>query len=180
VIVGDTQWQTTGSAVADTEEFDTFYRDTRQRLFTMVYALSGDVGEAQDVTQDAYARAWQRWDRVSGYGDPEAWVRTVARRIAISRWRRARNALTAHRRSASRDHLPGPDPDLIALVTALAALPAPVRTAIVLHHLVDLSVAEVARETGTPEGTVKARLARGRRALAAALTTEDPEDVHVQ
>ena len=46
--------------MADTEEFDTFYRSTRQRLFTMVYALVGDVGEAQDVTQDAYARAWQR------------------------------------------------------------------------------------------------------------------------
>ncbi|GAA0896532.1 RNA polymerase sigma factor [Virgisporangium aurantiacum] len=166
--------------MADTGEFDTFYRDTRRRLFTMMYALTGDIGEAQDITQDAYARAWQHWDRVSGYDDAEGWVRTVARRIAISRWRRARNALTAHRRSAIRDQLPGPDPDLVALVTALAALAAPVRTAIVLHHLVDLSVAEVARETGTPEGTVKARLVRGRRALAAALGTENPEDVHVR
>jgi RNA polymerase sigma-70 factor (sigma-E family) len=166
--------------VADTDEFDTFYRDTRQRLFTMIYALTGNVGEAQDVTQDAYARAWQRWDRVCGYGDPEGWVRTVARRIAISRWRRARNALVANRRSAPHDSLPGPDPDLVALVTALATLAAPVRTAIVLHHLVDLSVADVARETGSPEGTVKARLARGRRALAAALSTEDPENAHVQ
>jgi RNA polymerase sigma-70 factor, ECF subfamily len=163
-----------------TDEFDTFYRDTRQRLFTMVYALTGDVAEAQDVTQDAYARAWQRWDRVSAYGNPEGWVRTVARRIAISHWRRARNALTAQRRSATRDRAPGPGPDLVALIDALATLAAPVRTAIVLHRLVDLSVAEVARETGTPEGTVKARLARGRRALAAVLATEDPENAHVQ
>lgn len=170
--------------MADTEEFDTFYRNTRQRLFTMVYALMGDVGEAQDVTQDAYARAWQRWERVSGYADPEGWVRTVARRIVISRWRRARNALTALRRAAPTDHdaghLPGPGPDLVALVAALATLPAHMRTALVLHHLVDLSVADVARETGVPEGTVKARLSRGRRALAAALTTDDAEDARVQ
>lgn len=170
--------------MADTDEFDAFYRTTRQRLFTMVYALTGDLAEAQDVTQDAYAKAWQRWGRVSGYGDPEAWIRTVARRIAISGWRRARNALTAQRRAARLDALPGPDPGLVALVAALSKLPGPVRAAIVLHHLVDLSVADVARETGAPEGTIKARLTRGRRALAALLAADDkadePEDVHVQ
>lgn len=165
--------------MAGTEEFDSFYRDTRQRLFTMVYALTGDIGRAQDITQDAYARAWQRWDRVRDYGSPEGWIRTVARRIAISHWRRARNALVAQRRSAQAERLPGPDPDLIVLVAALATLPVPVRTALVLHHLVDLSVAEVARETGVPEGTVKARLSRGRRALAAALSIDDREDAHV-
>jgi RNA polymerase sigma-70 factor (sigma-E family) len=178
VIVGENRRD--GSVVADTGEFDTFYRDTRQRLFTMVYALTGDVGRAQDVTQDAYARAWQRWDRVRDYGDPEGWVRTVARRIAISYWRRARNAVTAQRRAAQADRMPGPDPDLVVLVAALATLPVPVRTALVLHHLVDLSVADVARETGAPEGTVKARLARGRRALAAALSIDDSEDARVQ
>lgn len=166
--------------MADTEEFDSFYRDTRQRLFTMVYALTGDVGQAQDVTQDAYARAWQRWDRVRDYGDPEGWIRTVARRIAISYWRRARNALAAHRRSAPADRRPGPDADLVALIAALSTLPVPVRTTLVLYHLVDLSVADVARETGVPEGTVKARLSRGRRALAAALTIDDEEDARVR
>ena len=165
--------------MADTEEFDTFYRHTCQRLFTMVYALTGDIGEAQDVTQEAYARAWQRWGMLARYTDAEGWVRTVARRIAISRWRRARNALTAHRRSAPREPIPGPDPDVVALVAALSRLPVPTRTAIVLHHLADLSVAEVARETSVPVGTVKARLARGRRALATLLTSDDTEDIHV-
>jgi RNA polymerase sigma-70 factor (ECF subfamily) len=67
----------------------------------------------------------------------------------------------------------------VALIAALAKLPADQRVAIVLHHLTDLPVAEVARETGVPVGTVKARLSRGRRALADLLAIEDlAEDRH--
>jgi RNA polymerase sigma-70 factor, ECF subfamily len=160
-------------------DFDTFYRDTRQRLFHCLYALTGDAAEAQDVVHEAYARAWQRWSTVSGYADPEAWVRTVARRIAVSGWRRARNRLAAHRRHGPPPAVPGPDPDTVELIAALAKLPADQRTAIVLHHLCDLPVADVARETGVPDGTVKARLSRGRRALAALLAIDDlSEDRH--
>jgi len=51
--------------------------------------------------------------------------------------------------------------------------------AIVLYHLCDLSVADVAQETGVPVGTVKARLSRGRRALAILLSRSVAEDSHV-
>lgn len=155
--------------------FDAFYRETRQRLFDCLYALTGSTAEAQDVVHEAYARAWQRWSAVGRYGNPEAWVRTVARRIAVSRWRRARNRLVAHRRAGEPPPLPGPNPESVALVAALRQLPIAQRTAIVLHHLVGLPVAEVAAETGVPVGTAKARLVRGRRALAGLLgVTEDP------
>jgi RNA polymerase sigma-70 factor (ECF subfamily) len=165
--------------VPDTDAFDTFYRATRQRLFECVYALTGDAAEAQDAVQEAYARAWQRWSTVSGYADAEAWVRTVARRIAVSRWRRTRSRMSAYRRMGAPPSLPGPGPDSVALVTALAQLPLAQRVAIVLHHLMELPVADVARETGVPVGTVKARLSRGRRALATLLAVDHPEDTHV-
>jgi RNA polymerase sigma-70 factor (sigma-E family) len=163
--------------VADESSFDAFYRASRQRLFDCLYALTGDAAEAQDAVHEAYARAWQRWSRVGDYGDPEAWVRTVARRIAVSRWRRTRNRLTAHRRLGEPPALPGPGPDTVAVVAALGKIPVAQRTAIVLHHLLGLPVAEVAAETGVPEGTVKARLSRGRRALAELLGVS--EDSHV-
>lgn len=165
--------------MADTESFDEFYRASRQRLFVALCALTGDAGEAQDAVHEAFARAWQRWDSIRGYGDPEAWVRTVARRIAVSRWRRARNRLTAHRRHGPPPALPGPSASSVALRVALARLPVEQRTAVVLHHLCDLPVSEVARETGVPEGTVKARLFRGRRALAELLNVDLSEDSHV-
>ncbi len=160
-------------------DFDEFYRASRQRLYDCLYALTGDAGEAQDALHEAYARAWQRWSRLSDYADPEAWVRTVARRIAVSRWRRAMAALRAYRRIGPTPDVAGPDPDSVALVGALRLLSVEQRTAIVLHHLVGLPVADVAVETGVPAGTVKARLARGRRALAAHLALDVPEESHV-
>ncbi|SCF28369.1 SigE family RNA polymerase sigma factor [Micromonospora mirobrigensis] len=159
------------------DSFDGFYRASRQRLYDCVYALTGNAAEAQDAVHEAYARAWQRWSTVGEYADPEAWVRTVARRVAVSRWRRARSAWTAHRRHGPPPDVPGPNPDAVVLTEALARLPIAQRTAVVLHHLVGLPVAEVARETGVPEGTVKARLSRGRRALAD-LIEETPAEAH--
>ena len=61
-------------------------------------------------------------------------------------------------------------------MAALRRLPAAQREAIALHHLADLPVAEVALTLGVPEGTVKARLARGRAALAVLLETPAKED----
>jgi RNA polymerase sigma-70 factor (ECF subfamily) len=100
-------------------------------------------------------------------------VRTVAARHAVSSWRKAVNRLRAHRLDRPPDELDGLGPDHVALVHALRQIPADQRRAIVLHHLVGLSVADIAAETGSPPGTVKARLARGRRALAPHLTDTD-------
>jgi RNA polymerase sigma-70 factor (ECF subfamily) len=65
--------------------------------------------------------------------------------------------------------LNGPDEGRVALMAALQRLPEDQRRALVLHHLCDLPVRDVATETGVPEGTVKARLSRGRTALLALL-----------
>lgn len=166
-----------GGPVAAVEElaqrdFDAFYVENAPRLTRQIVALTGNRQEAQDVVQEAFARAWQQWPAVSGYDAPLAWVRTVASRLAISRWRRARNAVVAWRRHGPADPLPGVSPDRVALVAALAQIPQAQRVAIVLHHLMDLSVEQVAQETGAPVGTVKARLSRGRAALAVLLADE--------
>ncbi|MCW3816530.1 SigE family RNA polymerase sigma factor [Micromonospora sp. DR5-3] len=157
--------------------FEEFYRTTRQRVVTVLYALSGDLTEAQDAAQEAYVRAWQRWSRISGYDDPEAWVRMVGYRLLVNRWRKIRNGLAAYRRHGPQPAVGPPSENTVALVTALRRLPAEQRQVVVLHHLADLSVAEIAAQTDTPSGTVKARLARGRKALAALLDITLPEEV---
>jgi RNA polymerase sigma-70 factor (ECF subfamily) len=139
-----------------------------------LHALTGDLADAQDVVQEAYARAWQRWSTVSRYDAPEAWVRQVAWRLAVSRARRAKVGLVKLRRHGPPPDVPGLDPDRVALVAALSRISAAQRHAVVLHHVVGLSVAEVAAECGVPEGTVKARLSRGRAALAVLLSDEEP------
>lgn len=65
------------------------------RLVRYAYALTGNVSDAQDIAQEAFARAWQRWDSVRGYDCPEAWVRRVATNLATSRFRRDLTARAA-------------------------------------------------------------------------------------
>lgn len=163
--------------MAGDEGFEEFYRGTRHRVVTVLYALSGDLAEAQDAAQEAYVRAWQRWSTISEYADAEAWVRTVGHRLLVSRWRKIRNGLVAYRRHGAAPAAGPPSENTVALVAALRRLPAEQRQAIVLHHLADLSVADIAAQAGIPTGTVKARLARGRKTLAALLDTTFPEEV---
>lgn len=156
--------------------FEEFYEATRHRVAAFLYAVGGDLAEAQDAAQEAYTRAWQRWSRVGSYDDPEAWVRMVGYRIMINAWRRARNRLAAHRRQeAALPYRPAPD-DTLTVRAALRQLPPDQRLVVVLHHLLDLPVADIARQTGVPVNTVKTRLARGRRRLATLIGVDLPEE----
>lgn len=156
-------------------EFDAFYVGTATRITRQLILLTGDRLEAEDVTQEAFERAWLRWSSIRDCSSPEAWVRTVAQRLAISRWRRVRNAATAWRRHGPAANLPELDGQHVALMAALGRLPLQQRRAVVLYHLVDLTVEEVAAETGSSVAAVKKQLERGREALAALLGDTDPE-----
>lgn len=160
--------------MADAQAFDEFYLATRLHLLRQLTMMTGDRERAADVLQEAYARAWQRWSRVSGLGDPVAWVRTVAWRIAVSQHRRSLVAADRLRRifapEAAVDRTPDTD-EALDLMAALRLLSPEHRRALVLHEMCGLSVAQVAVESGVSEGTVKSRLSRARTALAAVLGT---------
>lgn len=156
-------------------EFDELYATSFRRVTGQVYALIGDYDEATECVQEAFARAWAHRRRLDRAEHPEAWVRTTAYRLAVSRWRRVRlSRRPSDRAVAAPLTAPALDPDHVALVAALRRLPEAQRQALVLHHVADLPVRQVAAETGVPEGTVKARLSRGRAALAALLADETP------
>lgn len=162
-------------------DFDEFYRACAPRLTVQVYALTGDWAEAQDCVQEAFVRAWQRWERLTRYDEPAAWVRTVAIREAISRWRRGRRGAKALLGLDAPVGSPAPSPDAVDLARALDVLPHPQRIAVVLHYLCGASIGEIAELTSAPTGTVKARLSRARTTLGALLTEHDrsvPEANH--
>jgi RNA polymerase sigma-70 factor (ECF subfamily) len=150
----------------DAEAFDEFYAVSFGRLVGQIYAMIGDRDEAQECVQEAFVRAWSHRRQLDGARAPEAWVRTTAYRLAVSRWRRSSRARRDPDRALQASGpVPAPSGDHVALLAALRRLPETQRRALVLHHLCDLPVAAVAAETGVPEGTVKARLSRGRVAL---------------
>lgn len=147
-------------------DFTAFYDATWGRTVACAYALTGELAAAEDLAQEAYSRAWPRWRSLQEYDDPGAWVRQVVTRLAVSRWRRARTALSFLQSNRHVETAPPPSETTVALVAALRRLPEAQRRALVLHHLAELPVTEVARIEHCPEGTVKARLSRGRAALA--------------
>jgi RNA polymerase sigma-70 factor, ECF subfamily len=149
-----------------------------RRLVAALYGLTGDYSDAQDLVQEAYARALARPRQFLDVADPEAWLRTVAINLARTRFRRRRlfdTLVRTGRVARPVDSVPGLDPNRVALVAALQQLSRPTRETIVLHHLADLSVHEVAETLGVPVGTVKARLSRGRAMLATLLNDAVPE-----
>ncbi|GAA5146387.1 SigE family RNA polymerase sigma factor [Nocardioides marinquilinus] len=150
-------------------DFAAFYDATWGRTVACAYAVTGDLAVAEELAQEAYTRAWSRWSRLRGYDEPAAWVRQVATRLAVSSWRRRRTATAWLGRQRPPEPARGPDETSVALVRALRELPEAQRRALVLHHLAGLPVAEVAAVERCPEGTVKARLSRGRAALAVLL-----------
>ena len=161
--------------MADRGSFDEFYAGAVSRLVGQLFPVTGDLHEAEEVVQEAYARASTRWARLRDYDVPEAWVRRVAMNLAADRGRRLQRQARALLRAGPPPNVPPASVEALALAQALRALPMHQRQAIVLHHLADLPVEEVAATLGARTGTVKSWLARGRRTLAARLA--DPEEV---
>ncbi len=153
--------------------FDASYR----RLVGQLYGVCGDLSEAEDVVAEAFARAVSKRRTFERLDNPEAWLRTVAVNQVRSRYRRRRvgERLIGRAQPVEPARRPDLSEDRMALVAALRALPDNQRETLALHYLADLPVAEVALTLGVPIGTVKARLSRGRTALAAALGSGDPE-----
>jgi RNA polymerase sigma-70 factor (ECF subfamily) len=158
----------------DESEFDQFYAASFRRVTAQVYAMIGDLDEATDCVQEAFARAWAHRRKLERAEYPEAWVRTTAHRLAISRWRMRKVAARPADRALSAPlHAPAVDESYVALIAALEKIPEAQRRALVLHHIADLPVHQVAAEVGVPEGTIKARLSRGRAALAVLLAEDN-------
>lgn len=159
------------------EEFEEFYARSVNKLVGQVYLMTGDLHEAQDVVQEAYVRGWARRGRLERDAGPEAWIRTVAWRLAISRRRRRGRAAEAWRlrEGGLPDAAPAPEPGTVAMVTALRQLSDRQRRVAVLHYVCDLTVDQVAAETGISAGTVKTHLSRARAALRPHLISEEEE-----
>jgi RNA polymerase sigma-70 factor (ECF subfamily) len=160
--------------VDDVEFVRELYDASYRRLLGQLVGVTGSLAEAEDVVQEAFVRALDRAGTVRRADNPEAWLRTVAVNLARSRWRRVRRFAGLAPRLVDQPEQRETTTDRVALLGALRRLPAAQREAIALHHLADVPVHEVAATLGVPVGTVKARLSRGRAALAALLAEPVP------
>lgn len=146
-----------------------------ERLVQSLTLAAGSQEVAMDAVQEAFVRAHLRWRRLSTYEDPVGWIRRVAVNQVIDHHRSLRRRLRVLLRldppaiAPAAEHVPVAP----ALAAALAGLSTRQRTAVALHYLEDLSVADTARTMGVTEGTVKTHLSRARRALRDQLEVDD-------
>jgi RNA polymerase sigma-70 factor (ECF subfamily) len=150
----------------DEAAFDAFFSESWGRLQSHAYVLTGSREAAQDLTQEAFLRAWKRWDKVVVYENPEAWTRKVLHNLCIDSWRKSRPR-TRHPRVGAHSQ---PDTDIpddhYELAQAMRSLPGGQARALLLHDGLGMTMKETAAELGVPEGTVKSWLSRARTVVA--------------
>ncbi|MDQ1519742.1 MAG: hypothetical protein QOI55_815 [Actinomycetota bacterium] len=136
---------------------DGFCRSLGPRLVGSLVLYCDDRGVAEDLAQEALARAVERWERVSAMSSPEAWVYRVAFNLARSRFRRrAAERRATHRMAPVPPVAPDDVATAIAVRAAVRALPPRQRAVVIARFYGGLSVQETAAALGCAEGTVKA------------------------
>ena len=150
-----------------------------QRHSAMAYRvalrLSGDHYDAQDIAQEAFIAAWRNLDRFRADSSFSTWLYQIVTRRSLNKVSRGRVADLVNLLDEAAD--PDTEPDaraernqaVDAVTDALATLPFPQRTVIVLHHFEGLSYAEVAKVTGSSVPAVRSHLFRARRTLGKTL-----------
>ncbi|HVE94117.1 MAG TPA: sigma-70 family RNA polymerase sigma factor [Acidimicrobiales bacterium] len=160
------------------ETVDEFCHREYERLFGTLRLYVGDLVLAEDLTQEALARAVKHWPRVRNMDAPGAWLHRVSINLANSAFRRRRALRRAEVRAG-----PAPDsyedrdsPTVVAVREAVRSLAPRQREVIVLRFFQDLPVRATAERMGCAEGTVKGLLADAIRALReSGLEVEDDE-----
>lgn len=146
---------TASASVQTSIDFTRFSRSEYASLVGMLSVLLGDRWLAQDLAQEALARAWTKWSRVGSLERPDLWTKHVAVNLARSLWRR-RQVATRFARLAHDPGEPAGTGAYQSLHQAVAQLPSRQRLAIALRYFDDLTVAEAARTMACKEGTVRA------------------------
>ncbi|MEV4449165.1 sigma-70 family RNA polymerase sigma factor [Streptomyces mirabilis] len=159
---------------ADLTGFEEFYQSAYARLVGQLFSVTGSLEQAEDVVQEAFIRALDRWPRIQAYDMPELWVRRVAINLAVSEIRRLRRRAAALLRLGAQRPQPQLTPQTMGVAEMLRRVPVNQRPVLLLHDVLDLPIEEVAEQLGLPVSTVRGMLARVRAKLARHLAA-DPE-----
>ena len=175
-------------AEGDESAFETLYRAHAGRVFALCVRMSGSRQRATELTQDVFVHVWQRLGSWRGESALSSWIYRVTVNLVLSNvrgeQRRQKHEMTDEfafdeqrptdadvRRTTHADarRTTYSPEDRIDLERAIAALPAGARTVFVLHDIEGYQHNEIAKLTGTAEGTCRAQLHRARKLLIEAL-----------
>ena len=158
----------------DLEAFEELYRLHVGRIHALCLRMSGDAREAEELTQDAFVRAWEKLESFRGSSAFSSWLHRLTVNVVLGSWRskgrqRERVVSIGDVKTAP-DPRHEPKPRLaLDLESAIAQLPAGARTVFVLHDVEGYRHRDIAELTGLAVGTSKTQLHRARRLLRKAL-----------
>jgi RNA polymerase sigma-70 factor, ECF subfamily len=153
----------------DRSAFERLYRAHVGRVYAICLRMSGESGQAEDLTQEVFIRTWRKLGSYQHKSSFSSWL-----------YRLAINVILSHRRQSGRHSMNQPGKEEIALMEtagninpvsvvdlerAIAALPPGARTVFVLHDIEGYGHDEIAELTRTAPGTTKAQLHRARKIL---------------
>lgn len=151
--------------------------ENQRRVFQIAYGVLGNAADAEDVAQETFLRAFEKFHSLCGSEKFSAWVNRIAFRLALNRQR-------GHRRRMVRDtawHVSGTSPSvdgektaeqqvaLIQLRSEIAELPEKLRSVLQLSLVEEMGAEEVGAVLGIPAGTVRSRLHTARKLLLEAM-----------
>lgn len=156
---------------------DDLFHELHVPLTRRLQRIVGDPGDAEDLRQEAFARAWTSAPRDASRDHLRAWVHTTARNLAVDHLRRRRVRDWVPFAEETLGSTPDPDPDArIAAQEALGRLSPHERLLLLLRFEGGLSLAEIGTLLDISEEAARKRVARARSALAAAHKEVTPRE----
>jgi RNA polymerase sigma-70 factor (ECF subfamily) len=145
--------------------FEEFFEAERVRLFKALFTITGSRQEAEDISQEAFLRLWEKWDRVSAMEEPAGYLHRTAMNVLRDRRRRVVLGMRrAIRLSPSPDGYEAVEARSVA-ATALGSLTPRQRAAVVLTEGLGYPTEEAGALLGIKGSTVRALLFQARSAL---------------
>lgn len=160
------------SSREDEVTFDELYRSVWPRAVRGAYRIVGDSGRAEEIAQEAFVRAYDRWRKVRAHPAPDAWVLRVTINLALDAVRRKAPPLTRPEDVMVEDHVV----DALLVRGALAQLSPKQRQAVAMRYYAGAAEHEIAAALDISPGTVKTHLARGTRRLRELLSAAREEE----
>lgn len=169
--------------MTDAQEFEAFMRNYQDMVFSTAMRLLANQAEAEDVAQEVFLKAYERFGELRASKTAGGWLKTVATNMSLnhltryrSRWSFFSDLLGKGREEHDDAEIEFPASDDVEadlarserrelVEQALQTLPAAQRVPLVLYHMEDLQYDEIAAKLGVSMGKVKTDIFRGREAL---------------
>jgi RNA polymerase sigma-70 factor (ECF subfamily) len=170
---GDATRRESDAGAARTARFEQFFRQHESRITGYLWRMTGDIDLAADLCQETFLRAWQHFDAVAAYPQPQAWLFRVATNLTLNHARRP-VALALDPRFDPAGSDPGrgvAERDLLR--QALLAVPSKPRAALILRAVNDLTYAEIGELLEMSPDAVKMAVSRAREQFRQAYRRKD-------